>query len=92
MQNDTDNPENKKKFASRESLISANSDLLETLHKRLAVVRFRPAEGDSIKLAYIRVYIQALQAQNSILKDIELDDIKAELEELRELVKCQSRV
>ena len=91
MKNTTGNPVNIKTFATRESLISANSDLLETLHKRLAVVRFRPAEGDSIKLAYIRVYIQALQAQNAILKDSELDDLKLELDELKELVKSQSK-
>jgi len=91
MQTDNRNPENIKNFSSRESLISANSDLLETLHKRLSVVRFRPAEGDSLKLAYIRVYIQAIQAQNAILKDVEINDLKTELEELKELLKCQSK-
>jgi hypothetical protein len=40
-------------------------------------------EGDSIKLGYIRALIQALQVQNAILKDAELDDLKKEIEELK---------
>ena len=91
MKNTTGNPENTLNFSSRESLLSANSDLITQLQKRIHVKRFRIQEGDSIKLAYVRVYIQALQAQNAILKDSELDEIKAELEELKEAMKCQSK-
>jgi hypothetical protein len=47
-------------------------------------------EGDSIKLGYIRALIQALQSQNAILKDEEMDAIKRELEEVKELVKNQA--
>ncbi len=47
-------------------------------------------EGDSIKLGYIRALIQSLQVQNAILKDVELDALKKELEEVRELVRNQS--
>jgi hypothetical protein len=44
--------------------------------------RFRFQEGDSLKLAYIRVFVQALQVQNAILKDSELDEIKKRIEAL----------
>lgn len=67
---------------SRESLLRANSELIEQLQERLKAKRFRPQEGDGLKLAYIRVFIQALQVQNSILKDSELDEIKKRLEVL----------
>jgi len=78
-------------FSSRDSLISVNSALIAQLRDRLKAKRFRPADGDSIKIGYIRALIQALQAQNAILKDVELDDLKKEIEELKELMKCKSR-
>ena len=91
MKTDNNNPENSLNFSSRESLLKANSELIENLQKRINVKRFRPQEGDSIKLGYIRALIQALQAQNAILKDAELDDLKKEIEELKDLMKCKSR-
>lgn len=91
MKTDTHIPENSLIFSSRESLLKANSELIENLQKRINVKRFRPQEGDSIKLGYIRALIQALQAQNAIIKDVELDELRTELEELKEAMKCQSK-
>lgn len=92
MKTDTHIPENSLIFSSRESLLKANSELIENLQKRINVKRFRPQEGDSIKLGYIRALIQALQAQNAIIKDVEIDTIRTELDELKEVLKCQPRV
>lgn len=75
-------PKSPLNLLSRESLLEANSDLIEQLLARLKVKRFRPQEGDSLKLAYMRVFLQALQVQNSILRDLELEDIKQRLEAL----------
>jgi hypothetical protein len=91
MKTDSNNSENSSIFFSREFLLKANAELIENLQKRINVKRFRPQEGDSIKLGYIRALIQALQAQNAILKDAELDDLKKEIEELKDLMKCRSR-
>lgn len=89
MKTDTIEPELFDKISSRESLLSVNAQLIVQLQKRVNVNRFRAQDGDSIKLGYIRALIQALQAQNAILKDIELDALRQELEEVRELVKGQ---
>ena len=78
-------------FSSREALLSANSALIGQLQARLKAKRFRPQEGDSVKIGYTRALIQALTAQNAILKDVELDDLKKEIEELKELMKCKYR-
>lgn len=91
MKTDTPIPEKSSNFSSRESLLKANSELIENLQKRINVKRFRLQEGDSIKLGYIRVLIQALKVQNEILKDTEIDEIKTEIEELKEVLKCRSR-
>lgn len=69
-------------LSSRESLLNANAEIIQQLQDRLKAKRFRLQEGDSVKLAYIRVFVQALQVQNAILKDSELDDIKKRLEVL----------
>jgi hypothetical protein len=91
MKTATNYPENSSIFSSRKFLLKANAELIENLQKRINVKRFRPQEGDSIKLGYIRALIQALQAQNAILKDAELDDLNKEIEELKDLMKCKSR-
>ena len=91
MKTDNSLPENSLNFSSRESLLKANSELIENLQKRINVKRFRLQEGDSIRLGYIRALIQALKVQNEILKDIEIDEIKNELEDLKEALKCRSR-
>jgi phosphatidylinositol kinase/protein kinase (PI-3 family) len=91
MKTDNPIPENSSIFSSRESLLKANSELIENLQKRINVKRFRSQEGDSIKLGYIRALIQALKVQNEILKDTEIDEIKTEIEELKEALKCQSK-
>jgi hypothetical protein len=91
MKTDIINPKNASIFSSREFLLKTNAELIENLHKRINVKRFRPQEWDSIKLGYIRAFIQALHAQNAILKDSELDYFKKEIEELKDLMECKSR-
>jgi len=77
-------------FSSRGALLKANSALIAQLQTRLKAKRFRPQDGDNCKLGYIRALVQALQCQNTILKDSELDDLKKEIDDLKDLVKCPS--
>jgi hypothetical protein len=90
MKNTNSCPKDSINFSSRESLLTANSELITQLRDRLKAKRFRPQNGDNIKLAYIRVYIQALQVQNAIMKDSEIEELKVEIEELKEAIKCPS--
>jgi hypothetical protein len=78
-------------FSNREALLHANSALIAQLRDRLKAKRFRVAEGDTVKIGYMRALIQALTCQNAILKDAELDDMKKEVEELKELMTCKQR-
>lgn len=91
MKTDSGRLENSSIFSSRESLLKANSDLICQLQIRLKAKRFRPQEGDSLKLAYMRVFIQALQAQAAILKDVDIDRLQADVEELKQAIKTQSQ-
>ena len=63
MKNTVSTPIATLKLLTRESLLSANSELIEQLQKRLKAKRFRAQEGDNLKLAYIRVFIQAYRSK-----------------------------
>ncbi len=76
------------KLLTRESLLNANLELIEQLQKRLRAKHFRAQEGDSLKLAYIIVFIQALLVQNAILKDLDIDEFQKRLEALEN---CQAQ-
>ncbi len=91
MKNDNSRTDDYQDFSTRDRLLRANSELIYNLQKRINVKRFRVQEGDSIKLGYIRALIQALQVQNAILKDAELDKLRAEIQELKEAIKSQSQ-
>lgn len=91
MKNDNSRTDDFQDFSTRDRLLRANSELIYNLQKRINVKRFRVQEGDSIKLGYIRALIQALQVQNAILKDAELDKLRAEIQELKEAIKSQSQ-
>ena len=91
MKNDNSRTDDYQDFSTRDRLLRANSELIYNLQKRINVKRFRVQEGDSIKLVYIRALIQALQVQNAILKDAELDKLRAEVQELKEAIKSQSQ-
>ena len=88
MKTDSNNPKDVLIFSSRELLISANSEMISQLQDRLKAKRFRPQEGDSIKLAYMRVFIQALTLQNAILRDSELEELQDRIKALEEAGTC----
>ena len=72
-------PRNAKKI-NRSELLNISSWLVECLQGRLSKPRFIVQDSDAVKLQYFRVFIQAVQAHNAILKDEDLEDIKKRLE------------
>lgn len=66
----------------RPKLLDISSRLIEEIFARVDTERFREREGDSVKLQYLRVLVQAVQAHNAILKDTEIDEIKKRLDDL----------
>ena len=76
----------------RYELIQSNKALIKSLEKRLKAKRFIVREGDYQKQGYIRLLIQALKVQNEILKDFEIDDLKKEIDEMKELIKSKTQV
>ncbi|WP_298684091.1 hypothetical protein [uncultured Methanomethylovorans sp.] len=78
-ENDSNNTLIAKKI-DRTELLKMSSWLVENLQGRLSKPRFIVQDSDPVKLQYYRVFVQAVQAHNAILRDEELNDIKARLE------------
>jgi UDP-N-acetyl-D-mannosaminuronate dehydrogenase len=72
-------PQNVKKI-NRDQLLKMSGWMVEHLHNRLSRAKFVVKESDPVKLQYYRVFLQAVQTHNSIIKDEDLDDIKTRLE------------
>lgn len=68
------------KKLNRDGLLSLSSEVIQDIYDRVKVQRFREREGDSIKLKYLRVLMTAIQTHNTVLRDDELEDVKARLE------------
>ncbi len=64
----------------RYQLLKMSGWMVEHLHNRLSRAKFVVKDSDSVKLQYYRVFLQAVQTHNSIIKDEDLDDIKTRLE------------
>lgn len=75
---------------SRESLLKVNAELIENLRTRVNQRRYKPNSGDGVRISYCRVLIAALESHNKISKDVEFDQLKAEIEELKETMKSKS--
>ncbi len=69
----------------REELLRKASDLVNLLHRRTTTRRFKESEHDRPHLAYARAAIAAVTAYASILKDAELEELKARIEALETL-------
>lgn len=70
------------KNLSRNCLLSVSSNLIEDLHNKVNLKRFRASQDDEVKIKFTRLLIQALEAHNRMLRDGELEDIKTRLDEL----------
>ena len=57
-------------------LLAFNSSVILLLTDRLKGKRFRPQQGNAVRLGYIRALIQALQSYNEILKGCELEELE----------------
>lgn len=77
-ENDSDNTLIAKKI-DRTELLKMSSWLVENLQGRLSKPRFIVQDSDPVKLQYYRVFVQAVQAHNAILRDEELEDIKTRM-------------
>lgn len=73
----------------RSQLLKMSAWMVEHLHDRLSRAKFVVKESDPVKLQYYRVFLQAVQTHNSIIKDEDLDDIKARLELIEAAVEAK---
>lgn len=77
-----------KKILTRAELLALSSELVEQLHARTTRPTFRETGADRTRLAYARATTAAIAATAAILRDAELDDLKARLDRLEERKGC----
>jgi len=77
-----------KKILTRAELLALSSELVEQLHTRTTRPTFRETGADRTRLAYARATTAAIAATAAILRDAELDDLKARLDRLEERKGC----
>lgn len=70
-------------FSNRNELLRANSAIISQIQARLKAKRYRPTDADNSKLGYINSLVGAVKLQADLIKDTELDEIKAEIEKLK---------
>lgn len=58
--------------------------ILEKIEARLSTDRFRTYDTDDAYLKFVRVYDQHLMTINTIRRDIELEDLQKQIDELKE--------
>ena len=74
----------RKKTLSRDELMIRATDLINLLHGRTTAKVFRARQDDPARLAYARAATAAVQAYAAILKDQELDEIRARLDTIEQ--------
>ena len=66
----------------REEILQLASDTIVLLHRRTCGERFREQDGDKMRTTYARVLVGAFQVYGTLLKDEELESLKARIDAL----------
>jgi hypothetical protein len=69
----------------RDDVIRLSSQLIQSLHKRVSVARFKEQKSDGAKLSHIRALIGILQVYGVLLRDYEIEDMEKRIAELEKM-------
>ena len=70
----------------RESLFQYLNDVLALAHKKITIPR---GNSDKAKQGWARVLVSAVCAYGSLLKDADLDQLRMEIEQIKEKIECR---
>lgn len=69
----------------RDQLLAVSTDLIRSLHRRIAGRRFRANKHDNIRLATARALVQAITAHNQVLRDLEIEELDRRISTLEDM-------
>lgn len=69
-------------YDSRENILSRLDEVIKIIHNKAVKGRVKNPETEKIRIQWFRVLAYACQIYNQIEKDIELDELKKEVEQL----------
>lgn len=70
-------------YDDRENILSRLDEAIKLLHKKAVNGRVKNPDNDKIRIQWFRVLAYTCQIFNQIKKDVELDELKEEVETLR---------
>lgn len=70
----------------RNLLLGKLYDMIESLETKITRGRIKDPKNEKIKVDQVRVFGYLCSIYNQVSKDVELDELKAEIEELREML------
>ena len=70
----------------RQLVLSKLMEAIDYLHNKCLHGQIKKPETDRVRVSYFKALSQACSVYNQISRDIELDDLKNEVEELKRLM------
>lgn len=70
-------------YDDRENILSRLDEVIKLIHKKAVNGRIKNPENDKIRIQWFRVLAYTCQIYNQIKKDVELDELREEMETLR---------
>lgn len=75
------------RYDSRESILSNLDNVIEILYKKTTKGRIKNPDNDKVRIQWFRVLAYTCSIYNQIKRDIDLDELKEEIEALREEIR-----
>jgi hypothetical protein len=69
----------------RHELSCISSEVVRSIFKQVRIAKFK-GQSDDAKLSYIRACIQAIKAHSAIMKDDEIEEMKIEIADLKQII------
>lgn len=70
-------------YDNRENILSYLDEVIKLLHNKAVKGRVKNPDSDKIRIQWFRVLAYTCQIYNQIKKDVELDELKEEIETLK---------
>lgn len=74
-------------YDDRDLILSKLNEAIDYLHKKALTGRINDAKNEKVRIAWFKALAYACSIYNQIKKDIELDDLREEMETLRDQIR-----
>lgn len=72
---------------SRERLLAKLDEVIDFLHKKAIQGRIKNPENEKVRIQWFKALTYACSIYNQIKRDVELDEVKEDMEEIKQILK-----